>query len=466
MSQYLPEMLPFIAMVVAFTIGAFAFKLPISVSLVAGAIVGAIVGGHGFPLRHFVEGTLGFLDVLLIIATAMIFMWMIQSSGLLDTLTHHLVIAFERRPIALLVLMMFFAMSGGMITGSSTAAVLTTGAIVAPVFMSMGITRNKTGAIIAMAGILGMIAPPVNIPVMIIGGGVDMPFIGFTLPLFALTLPPAVIIVLGLGLRAARTTRVDRSALPPSYHRECGWLLYSPLILLAVLFTAERVFPHHFPLGLPLVFAICGLIASFTGRRVNPLPIARDAIKAALPVMAILAGVGVFLQIMALTGGRGFIVSMLIVLPAALLLLSIGVSMPLFGAVSAYGSASILGVAFVLALLGINEIIVASALSLLAGMGDLMPPTALAGLFAAKVVKQENYAKILKHCLFPALLVIGGSIGYIITADFWGGIFFREDRTALYGVLLAVLLISAGGIYLLDRTWAKKTWAKKTKERA
>lgn len=457
MSQYIPEMLPFIAMVAVFVIGAFAFKLPISVSLVAAAIAGAVVGGQGFPLRHFVEGTLGFLDVLLIIATAMIFMRMIQSSGLLDTLAHHLVVALENRPISLLVLMMLFAMSGGMITGSSTAAVLTTGAIVAPVFMSIGISRNKTGAIIAMAGILGMIAPPVNIPVMIIGGGVDMPYIGFALPLLLLTIPLAVIIVLFLGLRSAQATRVDRSTLPPSHHHKYGWRLYSPLVLLVVLIVAERAFPHHFPpLGMPLVFALCSLIAPFTGPKMNPLSVARDAVKAALPVMAILAGVGIFLQIMALTGGRGFVVSMLIGLPLALLYLSIGLSMPLFGAVSAYGSASILGVAFVLALLGTNEIIVASALSLLAGMGDLMPPTALAGLFAAKVVKQENYAKLLKHCLLPALFVIGGSIGYIATADFWGQVLFGGNSIVLYGILLATAIAFAGTIYLLDRAWKRE----------
>ncbi|MCK4393624.1 TRAP transporter large permease subunit [Candidatus Bipolaricaulota bacterium] len=444
-------------MVGVFVLGTFAFKLPVSVSLIAAAVVGAGVGGQGFPLRHFVEGTLGYLDVLLIIATAMIFMRMIQASGLLDTLAHHLITTFEHQPASLLVLMMLFAMSAGMITGSSTAAVLTTGAIVAPVFMNIGISRNKTGAIIAMAGILGMIAPPVNIPVMIIGGGVDMPYIGFALPLFFLTLPLAVIIVLFLGLRSARATQVDHSTLPPSYHRKYGWRLYSPLILLVVLIVAERAFPQHFPsLGMPLVFMICSLIAPFTGRRMNPLLIGRDAIKSALPVMAILAGVGVFLQIMTLTGGRGFIVSMLIGLPLVLLYLSIGISMPLFGAVSAYGSASILGVPFVLALLGTNEIIVASALSLVAAMGDLMPPTALAGLFAAKVVKQKNYTEILRHCLLPALLVVGGSLGYIATANFWEGFLFWKNRLALYGILFAVILVFAGIIYFIDRMWAKR----------
>ena len=214
MTEYLPEMWPLLAMVVAFVIGTFALKLPVSISLVIASVVGAAVGGQGFPLRHLVEGTLGYLDTLLIIATAMVFMRMIQASGLLDTVAHGMTARFHHRPATLLVLMMLFAMSAGMITGSSTAAVLTTGAIVAPVFMALGISRNKTGAIIAMAGILGMIAPPVNIPVMIIGGGVDMPYIGFTLPLLVLTVPLAVVIVLFLGLPSARAANIEPEMLP------------------------------------------------------------------------------------------------------------------------------------------------------------------------------------------------------------------------------------------------------------
>jgi len=452
MSLPLAEMWPILSMVVAFAVMTFALKLPVSVSLLGAAILGALVGGQGVPLRHLVEGTLGYLDTLLIIATAMIFMRMIQASGLLDTIAHHLITGFERRPASLLVLMMLFAMSAGMITGSSTAAVLTTGAIVAPAFMALGISRNRTGAIIAMAGILGMIAPPVNIPVMIIGGGVDMPYIGFALPLLVLTVPLAVILVLLLGLKSTRATSIDRSLLPPSYHRQYGWRLYIPLVLLIALIVLERALPRVVPsFGMPLVFTICALSVPFTGRRMNPFMVTRDAVRAALPVMGILAGVGMFLQIMALTGGRGFVVSLLVGLPLGLLYVSIAVSMPLFGAVSAYGSASILGVPFVLALLGTNEIIVASALSLVAAMGDLMPPTALAGLFAAKVVEQPNYVRVLRHCLVPAALTVGVSLAYIATARFWDRFLFWDNRLVLYGILLGVVSVLAVGVLLLDR---------------
>jgi GntP family gluconate:H+ symporter len=41
-----------------------------------------------------------------------------------------------------------------------------------------------------------MIAPPVNILVMIMGGGVDMPYVGLTLPLLIIVVPLAIIISL------------------------------------------------------------------------------------------------------------------------------------------------------------------------------------------------------------------------------------------------------------------------------
>ena len=72
--------------------------------------------------------------------------------------------------------------------------------------------------------------------------------------------------------------------------------------------------------------------------------------------MGILIGVGMFIQIMTLNGVRGFFVVSVLALPAWLVYAGIATSMPLFGAVSAFGSATVLGVPFLLALLGNDEI--------------------------------------------------------------------------------------------------------------
>ena len=100
---------------------------------------------------------------------------------------------------------MFISMFPGMITGSSTASVLTAGSIVAPILILIGIPMVETATIIALGGILGMIAPPVNVPAMIIGGGIDMPYVGFTIPLLLLTVPVAIFSVLYLGLKHVKS---------------------------------------------------------------------------------------------------------------------------------------------------------------------------------------------------------------------------------------------------------------------
>ena len=79
--------------------------------------------------------------------------------------------------------------------------------------------------------------------------------------------------------------------------------------------------------------------------------------------------------------------------------------------------ALLLGVPFLLAFLGQNEIVVGSALSLISGLGDLMPPTALAGIFAAQVVGEKNYFKVLKYTIIPAIATAIWGIGMIIFAN-------------------------------------------------
>jgi len=423
MEWFWPEGFYTIAMLATFAVGAFSFKLPIAVAMSIAAIVGALVSGAGFPLRHLVEGTFGYLDTILIISTAMIFMKTVQKTGLLEAIAAWVIRRFRNVPLLLSLGVMVLIMIPGMITGSSTAAVLTTGALVAPVLIRLGVPVVKTAAVIAMGAIYGMIAPPINIPALIIGGGIDMPYVGFGLPLLICTVPLAIFSALILVYPHFRKGAKDEKALEEELRRmettSLSLRLFLPIVVLVVLMTGERIFPALWPaLGLPLDFLIASLSGLLSGVKWNPLEAATEAVNDALPVMGILMGVGMFIQIMTLIGVRGFVVVSALALPAWLLYLGIATSMPLFGAVSAFGSASVLGVPFLLALLGKDEILVGSALSLIAGLGDLMPPTALAGIFAAQVVGEENYFKVLKHCMIPGVVTAAWGITVILGANY------------------------------------------------
>jgi hypothetical protein len=420
MEWFWPEGFYTIAMVGVFAIASFAFKQPIAVALAIAAIVGALVSGNGVPIDHLIEGSFGYLDTILIIFCAMIFMKTVQHIGLMESVAAWMIRKFRVLPFRLTMGITGLLMLPGMITGSSSAAVT-------PTLLKLGVPPVRAAAAIALAAIYGMTAPPINIPAMIIGGGIDMPYVGFGLPLLICTVPLAIftgMLLIHPHLKAhaaagpaddeleEELTRMARVPLSPR--------LMLPFFVLVVLLGGERIFPQYMPsLGMPLAFLLAAASGLLVGRKWNPLEAATEAIQQALPVAGILVGVGMFIQIMTLTGVRGFFVVSALALPAWLLYVGIATSLPLFGAVSAYGSATVLGVPFLLALLGRDEIVVGAALSLIAGLGDLMPPTALAGLFAAQVVGVKNYFAVLKVCLLPAVVTAVWGIMIILGANWY-----------------------------------------------
>ena len=426
MEWFWPEGYYTIVMVGVFALASFALKQPIAVALALAAIAGALVSGNGVPIDHLVEGSFGYLDTILIIFAAMIFMKTVQHIGLMESAAAWMIRRFRTLPFRLTMGMTGLLMLPGMITGSSSAAVLTSGAIVTPALLKLGASPVKAAAAIAMAAIYGMTAPPINIPAMIIGGGIDMPYVGFGIPLLICTVPLAIftgmLLIFPSLKKSANQGSTENDALDEELARMSRVALTPrlmlPFFVLIVLLGGERIFPEYAPsLGMPLSFLIAAASGLLVGRKWKPFEAATEAVQAALPVAGILVGVGMFIQIMTLTGVRGFFVVSALALPEWLLYVGIATSMPIFGAVSSFGSATVLGVPFLLALLGRDEIVVGSALSLIAGLGDLMPPTALAGLFAAQVVGVKNYFSVLKVCMVPALVTAIWGIMIILGAD-------------------------------------------------
>ena len=413
------ELIAFLVMVGVFLLGCFLCKLPVSLSMVLASVAGAIAGGQGLALRHLVEGMFAYVDTIMVIATAMIFMKVIQESGALDAIASLIIQRFHKVPALMLIFIMIIIMFPGMITGSSTASVLSDGSIMAPVLMLMGVPVLETACILALGGVLGMIAPPTNIPAMIIGAGIDIPYSGFGLPLTMLTFPLAFLFVLMFGYKYVKNMNyVEVEAKLNTDSRErFGFKVYIPLLLAIVLMVLNKAVPAIPDIGMPLVFLVSAVVGCFTGYKFNFFKAAKESVHSALPVMGILMGVGMFIQVMTLTGVRGLIVTSCLSLPSFARYLALAISMPAFGAISSFGSASVLGVPFLLSFLAKDQIIVAAALSLVASLGDMVPPTALAGIFAAKVVGMENYTPILKKCLIPCLIVVIWAILFIVFAD-------------------------------------------------
>ncbi len=418
------DWLVFGTMLLLFFIMLFWRRLPIGAALLIGALGGAFIAGNGIPIRHLVEGMFTFFDPMLIIFTAMIFMRILDENGTLINLARWMIKTFSRQPALLLFVITLFIMFPAMLTGITTTSVLTTGAIIASPLLALGVPRDKTGAIIAFVSVMGMLAPPINLIVMLIGQGVDMPYIGFTGPLLSITIPLALItsFLLGYGYIRKSNFEIALSALKCE-HQQDGVVQFLPIVVVFVVMILIRVFPSLVPdIGVPLIFMIGALLAILTGPKVKLYKAVYKALLASLPILALLAGVGAFLQIMTLTGARGKLVLTALSLTEFWKYIAMFFSIPLFGGVSAFASGMVFGVPFLLSLLGRSEIIVCVGIAILAGLGDVLPPSAINARFSAQIVGETQFLKVVKVCLPYVILSAIIAMIFIIWADKFRGL--------------------------------------------
>ena len=406
------EFILLIIMFATFAVSVFVLKIPAGLSLIAAAIVGSLVGGEGIPVRHLVEGGFGFLEAILIIATAMIFMKTMEASGVLTEISYWITRKFHKFPTLLLIIIVLFIMFPGMLTGLASTCVLTTGMLVAPILLAIGMSRIAAGSLIAMSAVLGEVAPPISIPVMIIGGGVDMPYIGFTIPLLIVVVPVALFTAIYYRVLYVRSFNIESvlSVLTTLRKDKVSKLSFLPLLFVLFYLISEIALHAYIPhLGVPLIFMIGSLLAYLLDRQMPFIELSINALRMAMPVITILVGVGMFLQVFALTGVRGFLAITALQLPEAVKYLAAGI-MPFMG--SAYASASVIGVPLVYVFLGKSTLIVTASLVMMASLGDMMPPPSLLCAYSAQTVGVKNHFHILKYSLIP--IAFGMAVGILV----------------------------------------------------
>ena len=93
----------------------------------------------------------------------------------------------------------------GALTGAGSVTVLIVGGMVATVLGYMGIPEPRVAAIIFIIAGLSAAAPPVSLWAMLTAAGVNMPYVGFFLPLLVpcVLLALATIFILGRKARPA-----------------------------------------------------------------------------------------------------------------------------------------------------------------------------------------------------------------------------------------------------------------------
>jgi CitMHS family citrate-Mg2+:H+ or citrate-Ca2+:H+ symporter len=319
---------------------------------------------------------------------------------------------FHKNRALLLMLLVVFLLVPGALTGAGSVTVLITGGMVAIVLNYMGISKIRTSAIVFLIAGLSAAAPPVSLWAMMTAAGVNMPYVGFFFPLLVPCVIAASITIFMLGWKGT-AANIDRALgelpLPPE---RMNWLrVLAPFAIFFTLIFVGRQWPHSTPIfGLPFMF-LAAAATSFllSPRKIAFLELSRKTVDQLLPLIGTLTCVGILVQIMTLTGVRGLLAVTAVTLPVLIVFATLFFVLPVSEALLMYGAAPVLGVPLVLLFntMGLDPIIALAGMSVIWPLGDALPPTAIIGRLTVSVVGyQESYARFLKSCTLPAILIM------------------------------------------------------------
>jgi hypothetical protein len=401
-----------LAVMVATYIAAKIFKVSTELSLFAAALTGAVAGGAGIPARHIVEGAFTYFDIILIFITATVFMNLVKESGGVAYVIRGIIRRFHDRKAVLFILLTILLLIPGALTGAGSVTVLITGSMVGTVLGFMGLPKPKAAAIIFILAGLSAAAPPVSLWAMLTAAGVNMPYVGFFLPLLipCFLLGLATIFILGWKGKPVDVESALKE-LPEVPAGMNGLRIAVPFLIFLVLVVAGRIWPFALPaIGLPMMFVAAAVGAVLLSpKKLAVLKIAKDTVRQLLPLTGTLTCVGIMVQIMTLTGARGLIAITVVTLPLVVVIPTLAVTLPVSESVLMWGAAPVLGVPLILLFntIGLNPVVALAGMSVIWPLGDAIPPTAIIGrLTVENLGMKEKYGRFLKYCIVPALLII------------------------------------------------------------
>src|SRR5947207_4287986 len=169
-----------------------ALRWPLPLSFLVVAVATALLGDFGLPFRHLVEGGFGFINLVLALFAGAFFGHMMRASGAADAAAAGIVRAASGKVLPVLTLVAVPLFVVGMFVGLSGVAVLSGGVFAVPALRRLGFADATIAAFIAVMATAGMIAPPMNVPAILIASGVNMPWTNVARPLLALSVPLAL----------------------------------------------------------------------------------------------------------------------------------------------------------------------------------------------------------------------------------------------------------------------------------
>ncbi len=419
------QILIILAVMVGAYIAAKASGRSVEIGMLCAAAAGAVAGAfvQTPPLsdaaRHLVEGSITYLDVILVFFTATLFMTILNKSGGVDFVVGSAMKTLGRKRIPALLVLMVIILVPGALTGAGSVSLLVVGAPVAMALGRLGIPQKNVAAILFIVAGLSAAAPPVNIWAMILCAGTAIPYVGFELTLGLPILLLGTITVLVLGWKGAAVAGSQVAAHPAAPPGMSWGRVLLPFAVFFGLVVSSRVWPFSSPiLGLALQFAISAVAAYFLSpKRPAILSLSRDVVKRLLPLLSTMVVVGMLQQILTVTGVRGLLSFATISTPLIALFVLLPVIIPFSEGVLTYGGAAIIGIPLIWYLdsIGFHATVVIAGLSLLWPLGDGLPPTALIGRLSIMVSGYgDTYWKFLKSTWIPWLIITTAGLLMVI----------------------------------------------------
>ncbi len=270
------------------------------------AVAGSLTAGMGIRFREIVEGPFGFLDSLLCVFSATLFVFCLNKSGAFELLFKK--ISGIKNSVLKAFAVLFFVALPAMLTGFAGASILTTGKLVGSSFKDSSVEAKKKASVVVIVGsFLGVILPPNCIAAIIAANGagsvLPTPYVGFFLPLLLIALPAFIFFAL-----------YQRKALASvCYEKETNKEALLSLIVLALVGVAVLIdgllSSFVYIGGLTLVFFIATLLVLIVCKGFGSVKTTLDtlsdgAMKAVVPI-AIVFALGSFIEVSSMTGVRG-----------------------------------------------------------------------------------------------------------------------------------------------------------------
>ena len=399
-------------------------RWPLPVAFITVAIATALLGDYGIPFRHLVEGGFGFINLVLALFTGAFFGHMMRKSGAADAAAHGLVCMVRGNVVAVLILLGIPLYVVGMFVGIAGVAVLSAGVFAVPALKRIGFDDASTAAFIAVIATAGMIAPPMNVPAMLIADGTNMPWTNVTGALFAVSLPMAISAILWFASRFHERTPIAANGLANVDWR--GTLRgITPLLVIVAIWVGVRAFGGRVvDPSSPLILLIGGFVAlPFLPKGEFRTVIASTFTGTPLLLAAVLVSVGVLVQIMTLTGVRGWLVISTMSLPAPWNYPSLLIGMPLVGgALTSMVTSDVIGVPAAFSFIKQDMILNVAALSGISALAEFVAPTSIAAALSCYVVNGGTVGQVFIRAWPPLTVLATTAILILIFASRLAGV--------------------------------------------